>query len=38
VHRLGELGCEQLQGYCFSKPLPAEQVIGLLANFGVAAA
>jgi EAL domain-containing protein (putative c-di-GMP-specific phosphodiesterase class I) len=38
VHRLGELGCEQLQGYCFSKPLPAEQVIGLLANLGVAAA
>jgi diguanylate cyclase (GGDEF)-like protein/PAS domain S-box-containing protein len=38
VHRLGELGCEQLQGYCFSKPLPADQVIGLLANFGAAAA
>jgi diguanylate cyclase (GGDEF)-like protein len=38
VNRLGELGCEQLQGYCFSKPLPPDQVIALLSAFGTAAA
>jgi predicted signal transduction protein with EAL and GGDEF domain len=38
VQRLGELGCEQLQGYCFSKPLPADEIIALLSNFGAAAA
>jgi EAL domain-containing protein (putative c-di-GMP-specific phosphodiesterase class I) len=38
VRRLGELGCQQLQGYCFSKPLPSEQIIGLLEQFGTAAA
>jgi diguanylate cyclase (GGDEF)-like protein/PAS domain S-box-containing protein len=38
VRRLEELGCQQLQGYCFSKPLPSEQVGALLEQFGTAAA
>jgi diguanylate cyclase (GGDEF)-like protein len=38
VRRLEELGCQQLQGYCFSKPLPAEQIASLLEHLGSAAA
>jgi EAL domain-containing protein (putative c-di-GMP-specific phosphodiesterase class I) len=38
VERLEELGCQQLQGYCFSKPLPADEVVALLDDFGSAAA
>jgi EAL domain-containing protein (putative c-di-GMP-specific phosphodiesterase class I) len=38
VRRLGELGCQQLQGYCFSKPLPAAEIVTLLDRFDSAAA
>jgi diguanylate cyclase (GGDEF)-like protein/PAS domain S-box-containing protein len=38
VRRLEELGCEQLQGYCFSRPLPSEQIGALLDRLGSAAA
>jgi EAL domain-containing protein (putative c-di-GMP-specific phosphodiesterase class I) len=38
AHRLGQLGCQQLQGYCFSKPLPADQVMALIEALGAAAA
>jgi diguanylate cyclase (GGDEF)-like protein len=38
VRRLGELGCQQLQGYCFSKPLPATEIGTMLQQFGTAAA
>jgi diguanylate cyclase (GGDEF)-like protein/PAS domain S-box-containing protein len=38
VRRLGELGCQQLQGYCFSKPLPPDEIVALLREFGAAAA
>jgi diguanylate cyclase (GGDEF)-like protein len=30
VDRLEELGCEQLQGYCFSRPVPAAAIDALL--------
>jgi Amt family ammonium transporter len=32
VVRLEELGCEQLQGYCFSRPVPADAIDALLAE------
>jgi diguanylate cyclase (GGDEF)-like protein len=37
VRRLEELGCQQLQGYCFSRPVPPEQIGELLARFRAAA-
>ena len=30
LERLIELGCQQAQGYLFSRPVPADQVAGLL--------
>ena len=38
VRRLEELGCQLLQGFCFSKPLPAPEIAGLLDGPGIAAA
>jgi EAL domain-containing protein (putative c-di-GMP-specific phosphodiesterase class I) len=38
VRRLEQLGCEQLQGYCFSKPLPATDATALLEQAGGAVA
>ena len=31
---LGDLGCDQLQGYLVSQPLPAGEIPGLLARLG----
>ncbi|MCB1868363.1 MAG: EAL domain-containing protein, partial [Gammaproteobacteria bacterium] len=30
---LKELGCEMVQGYLFSKPVPADDIPGLIASF-----
>jgi diguanylate cyclase (GGDEF)-like protein len=38
VQQLEQLGCQQLQGFCFSKPLPADLVVALLRDYGTAAA
>jgi diguanylate cyclase (GGDEF)-like protein len=37
VRRLEQLGCEQLQGYCFSRPLPSEEIFTLLERLRPAA-
>ena len=38
LRRLEELGCDQIQGFCFSRPIPGERVDALLREVPAAAA